>query len=368
MTKKIFITIGVIAVVAIGVIVWWNKTGKQQETVKIGVIIPLTGNAASQGQDVQKGMNMAFVDFMSSIDSTLFKVKLIVEDNFSTTKSSIAALEKLIQIEKPSIVLGPLTTSDMLSMIPIAEKNKTILFSPSVSSPKVSNAGKYIFRMGPLAPDQSKVITQYVANELKLKRVGILYMNDDSGNSHMEVFVPNFTVLGGEIVFNESFERNDIDFKSHLLKLKSLNAEALFIAGTPKTTGLILKQAKELNLDIKFVSSTGAEGYDCIEIAQNAAENIVYTSVAIDSVFIAKFRKKYNNQFPSLGVVLGYDAMAMTLKLLYENSNDTEQLREALSHLEFSGVTGKTVMSASGDARKDIALKTVKNGEFIFLK
>ena len=365
--KKFLIIIGVIAVIAIGVFVWLNKAGKKQETVKIGVILPLTGNAASHGQGAQEGMNMAFKDFMNTIDSVSFKVTLIVEDNFSTTKSSVAALEKLIQIEKPSIVLGPVATSDMLSMIPIAEKNKTILFSPSVSSPKVSNAGKYIFRMGPLAPDQSEVLTQYIANELKLKRVGILYMNDDSGSSHKEAFGNSFTSLGGEIVFNESFERTDIDFKSQLLKFKLINAEALYLAGTPLTTGLILKQAKELNLDVKFLSGAGAEGPECLEIAQNAAENIIYTSVAIDDNFIEKYKAEHNNQSPSLGVVLGYDAMAMTLKLLYENPHDTEQLREALSHLEFSGVTGKTVMSVSGDARKDIALKTVKNGEFVFL-
>ena len=346
--------------------VFWGCQNKQKE-IKIGVVLPLTGNAASQGQDVQTGMNMALVDFMNTIDSTLFKVRLIVEDNFSTTRGSVAALEKLIQMQKPSIVVGPVTATDMLAMIPIAEKNRTILFSPSVSSPKVSNAGRYIFRMGPLSPDQAKVITEYAVKELSIKKIGILFMNDDTGNSHMEAFVSNFTALGGEIVFNENFDRNDIDYKPLLLRLRSLNAEALFIAGTPKTTGLILKQAKEINLDIKFLSSTGAEGAEFIEIAQNAAEDIVFTSVAINDVFITRYREIYN-QFPSLGVVLGYDAMAITLKLLYENPNDTEKLREALSFLEFSGVTGKTVMSDSGDAHKDIALKTVRNGEFVFLK
>jgi branched-chain amino acid transport system substrate-binding protein len=360
--------IKILSVVAMVLVFALGSCREKQDVINIGVVIPLTGNAASQGQDIKMGMDMAIANFMNTIDSTSFKIKLIVEDNFSTTKSSVSALEKLIQLQKSSIVIGPVTATDMLSMIPIAEKNKTILFSPSVSSPKVSNAGKYIFRMGPLAPDQSKVITEYAANKLKVKKIGILYMNDDSGHSHMEAFIPNFTALGGEIVFNESFERNDIDFKSHLLRLKSLNAEALFIVGTPKTTGLILKQATEMNLDLKFLSSTGAEGSEFIEIAQNAAEKIVFTSVPIDSIFIAKFKEKHNNQYPSLGVVLGYDAMAITLKLLYENPNDTEILRETLSRLEFSGVTGKTVMSTSGDARKDIALKTVRNGEFVFFQ
>ena len=362
MRKTKFLTVAIILALA------FVSCQKKQNVVSIGAVLPLTGNAASHGQDAQKGMNMAFDDFMNTVDAASFNVKLIVEDNFSTTQGSVSALRKLIQLHQLPIVIGPITTTDMLAMIPIAEQNQTILFSPSVSSPMVSNAGKYIFRMGPLAPDQSKVITQYAFNELNVKKVAILYMNDDTGHSYRDAFASDFTALGGEIVFSEKFERNDIDFKSHLLRLRLANAEALCIAGTPKTTGLILKQAKEMNLDIKFLSSAGAEGKELIEIAQNAADGIIFTSVAIDDIFIKKFMEEHNNEFPSLGIVLGYDAMAITLKLLYENPNDIEKLRDALSQVEFSGVTGRTIMTSGGDARKDIALKTVNNGEFIFLK
>jgi len=356
-----------LAVIIVSSIVFWSCQ-KKQDVIEIGVILPLTGNAASHGQSAQRGMKMAFDDFMNTHDSASFKVRLIIEDNFSTTKSSVAALEKIIQSKRPAIIIGPITTTDMLAMIPVAEQNQTILFSPSVSSPMVSNAGKYIFRMGPLAPDQSRVITQYAVNELNLRKFGILYMNDDTGHSYKDAFTFDFTVLGCDIVFNEYFERNDIDFKSHLLKLKSANVEALCIAGTPKTTGLILKQAREMNLDIIFLSSAGAEGPELFEIAQKASEGLIFTSVAIDDVFIKRFMEKNQNEFPSLGIVLGYDAMAITLKLLYENPNDTEKLRDALSQVDFSGVTGRTIMMEGGDARKDIALKTVKDSEFIFLK
>lgn len=366
MKRKIFITIGVIAIVAIGVVFYLNKDEKQ-EVINVGIILPLTGNAASQGNDVLKGMKMAYSDFMNNVDTITFKVNLIIEDNFSSTKSSVTALEKIIQIHQPAIVIGPVTTTDMLSMIPIAEKNKTILFSPSASSPKLSNSGKYIFRMGPIATDQAKVMAKYAYENQQIKKIGILYMNDDSGNSHKEAFETSFKTLGGEIDMVKSFDRKDIDFKSQLINLKTAKIDAVYIAGTPKTTGLILKQAKELNFNVKFISSTGAEGSDCLNIAQNAAEGIVYTSIYMDSTFIAKYVEQYK-QHPTIGVALGYDAMAITLKLLKENSKDKENLRIALSHLNYKGVTGKIVMLPTGDARKDISLKTVFNGEFVFLK
>jgi branched-chain amino acid transport system substrate-binding protein len=356
-----------ILIILISIIFLIGCNNKKNEEIKIGVILPLTGNAASQGNDILKGMKMAYFDFMSKIDTNTFKIKMIIEDNSSTTKSSVSALEKIIQVSHPKIIIGPVTTTDMLSMIPIAERNKTILFSPSASSPKLSNSGKYIFRMGPLAPDQAKVLAKYAFETLQIKKVGILFMNDDSGNSHKNAFENSFKTIGGQIIKIESFNRKDIDFKNQLISLKGSNVDAIYIAGTPKTTGLILKQAKELNINVKFISSTGAEGSDCIKIAQNAAEGLIYTSIYMDSTFVAKYIKKYN-EYPTIGIALGYDAMAITLKLLKENSNDLESLRMALSHLKFNGVSGNTEMLPTGDARKDISLKLIKNNEFIFLK
>ncbi|OQB29776.1 MAG: Leucine-, isoleucine-, valine-, threonine-, and alanine-binding protein precursor [Bacteroidetes bacterium ADurb.Bin174] len=363
--KTWFITVTIIAIIALLVLYFINQ--EKSKTVNIGIVLPLTENVASQGNDVLNGMKMAYADFLEVEKNNLLEFKFIIEDNFSTPKGSRTALEKIIQVSKPMIVLGPITTTDMLSMIPVAESTKTILFSPSASSPKLSNSGKYIFRMGPVAPDQAKVMSNYAYNDLSIKQIGVLYMNDDSGKSHKEAFEKEYKTLGGEIVFEESFDRKDVDFKALILKIKAAKLSSIYIAGTPKTTGHILKEARESNLDVKFISSTGAEGDDLLEIAQNAAEGIVYTSIFVDSTFIAKYKEKHQ-QNPRIGVVLGYDAMAITLKLLKENPNDKEKLKEALSKLDYQGVSGKTKMLPSGDAFKDIALKTVANGEFVFIK
>ena len=364
--KKVLITIGVISVIAIGVFVWLKQNSQKEEVLKIGFVLPLTGNSANHGNDIMRGVYMAYDEFIKNVDTTKIKIQLLLEDNFSTTKGSVSAFEKLVQIHKPWIVIGPVASSDMLSMVPIAENSKTILFSPAASSPKLSNIGQYIFRMALLAPDQTKLISNYAINDLHVKSAGVLYMNDETGNSYMNSFVTDFTDLGGKIILKESFEKTDNDFMSLLLKLKTVKPDVVYISGVPLTVGLILKQAKEINLKCVFLSNYGSEGNDLLDIAKNAADGFVYTSIPIDTNFIAKYEALHHSK-PDIGVPLGYDAMSIALKLMVENREDKEHFRTALSKLEYSGVTGKTNILPSGDASKEVILKTVRNNKFIVL-
>jgi len=368
MERKVVIAIGLIVLgIVLAGIVCLAPRGNQSSSISIGVVLPLTGNSAVHGRDILEGINMAYDEFLQSPNSPSLKIRLVVEDNFSTAKGSVTAFEKLAQLYAPPIVIGPVASSDMLSMVPIAEKNRIILFSPAASSPKLSNAGKYIFRMSLLAPDQTKVISDYALRALNTKEAGVLYMNDDTGISYMESFVADFTTSGGHVTFNESFEKTDTDFASHLLRLKTSNVPVAFISGVPKTVGMIMKQAKELNLDVVFLSNYGAEGVDLLNVAKNAANGLVYTSIPVDIEFAAKYHKA-NQKEPEICVSLGYDAMKIVLALLKDNPNDREALQMAFSHLNFDGVTGNTTILPSGDASKEIVLKTVTNNQFVYLE
>jgi len=188
-------------------------------------------------------------------------------------------------------------------------------------------------------------------------------MNDDAGISYMNSFVADYTALGGSIIYNESFEKDSTDFMVQLLKLRASGSNVAYVFGNPKLVGLILKQAKEINLDIAFLGSYGAEGNDLIDIARNAAEGFVYTSMPMDPDFAERYKNIYQ-KYPNMGIAVGYDATSMILKLLHENSQDKEQFRRALSQLEHNGVTGLTKILPSGDASKEITLKMVRNGKF----
>ena len=358
---KRIILFSVVAILFFGCAQKDNKT-----IINIGIVVPLTGAASNHGKDLMDGINMAYGERSKFIDTSKYKINLIIEDDFSKPQGGVTAVQNIYQLHKPVVVIGPIASSIMLAMIPIAEENRTVLFSPAASSPKISNSGEYIYRMSLLAPDQTKLISDY-AYSIGIKKAGILYVNDDTGISYMEAFKKDFTENKGEIVFSESFEKSGKDFRTHLLKLKESDTEALFIPGTPSTVGLILKQAKELNISIKFFGNYGSEGVDLLTTAKDAAEGFIYTSIPISEEFSKKYMDEHVKQ-PTIGPSLGYDALNIVLYIISTSGNNKEQFKLGIKNLQdYIGVTGKTTILPSGDASKEVFLKTIRDGKFTVL-
>lgn len=337
------------------------------KTIKIGVDIPLTGPSAAHGKDLMGGLEMARDEILASLKPGDPKPQLLIEDNQSKSQGGVSALQKLIQTDAPPVVIGPVASSVMLAMIPVAEQNKVVLLSPAASSPEISGAGKFIFRISLLAPPQTAALAKYATEKLKAKTAAVLYINDDTGLSYKNAFAEDFTKLGGKIVLEDSFDKTATEFRTQLTKIKTQNADVTFIPGIPRAIGLILRQARELKVDTKFLGNYGAEGTDLLTNAGEAAEGFVYTSIPIDAEFSRKFEEK-NGRHPTIGAPLGYDALKIVWHAITENGATSEDIRKGLSALkDFHGATGTTTILPNGDASKEVQLKTIKNSEFVGL-
>ena len=357
MNKLFMITAAVVIIVLMIVGVERAKRLRQDEqhVVTIGVVLPLTGRAADQGKDILSGIELARDEINSKRTPGQPRLDLAVEDDMGDPKSGVAALEKLILT---------IASSVMLAMIPIAEREKVVLLSPAASSSKISNSGKYIFRLSLLAPPQAEALAGYACNRMRVARGAILYSNDETGISYRDAFRDAFVAKGGEIVFEQPFERTDTDFRIQLTRLKAVNAEVCFVPSIPQTIGLILKQAKELGIKIQFVGNYGAEGESLLTTAGEAAEGFIYASIPISRKFESAYRQK-TGRAPTIGAPLGYDALHVVWESV-AGSPSTEGVRERLAVLtRFQGATGMTSMTPSGDADKEVVIKTVFNGVFL---
>jgi branched-chain amino acid transport system substrate-binding protein len=369
MKKKVFIAIGVVAIIAIGVVFYLNKDNGSKVT-NIGVILPLSGDASVYGKNLQNGIELALEEGEKNNLSEM-QVKLIYEDSKVDPKLAVNAFQKLSTIDKCKIVLGGFSSSEVLSMAPIAEKNKIILISPTASSPNITDAGDYIFRTTPSDNFDGEIMAKFAFNELKLKNIAIIYSNNDYGQGISKVFIKKFTDLGGEISAERSFESGANDFKSQLTALKVSHPDGLYIIAASEI-GTILKQKAELNLnDVKIFTVGLVENPMVIEIAGNAANNTYYSypSYQINSDdktvkdFIAKFKAKYGTA-PDVLAAYGYDLMNITL-LAIKNGNDADKIKTSLYNLkDFNGVTGETSFDSNGDISKSAGIKIIENGEF----
>jgi len=373
-TTKIILWV-VIAIIVIGVI-WYGASRKstEKETIKIGAILPLTGKAAQYGQWAKNGFDLA-TEEINSLNYP-YRLEMIYEDDAGDPKTGVSAFQKMISTDKISVVTGLILSKVALAVAPIAEQNKIVLLSTSASSDEMRNAGDYIFRNRESGIIHGQSMADYVFKKLGIKKAGALYANAENGITYAQAFKEQFQKLGGEIDFYEAFSEGETDFRTQLIKVKNKNLEVLYVPGLVTEIGQILKQAEELDLGIKFLSSGGAEAPKLIEIAGKAAENLIYTYPAFnpDSLneTVKRFTSKYLEKFgtkPEFIAANSYDAIKILAEIFKKYGHNSSQIKDGLYGTKnYNGVAGILSFDEYGDVIKPVMLKIVKNGQFVPLE
>ena len=344
---------------------------KDDNVIKIGAVLPLTGSAAVWGENARMGLEFALDEVNESGGVNGIKVRIILEDSQSDPAKAVSALQKLISTDKVSVVIGDIASSSVLAMAPIAEKEKVILFSPGASNPDISQAGKYIFRNWQSDALEGAVDAQFAYEVLGYRSISIVYVNNAYGNGLRSVFAQSFQLLGGEIPVSESFEQGATDIRSQLNKIKATNPEAVYMPGYPPEMALVLRQSTELGLELQFLSVQAFADPTILETAQNAADGVIFsipeppdTSLFVVSNFVRKYKDRYN-RMPGVCSDTGYDALKIIVWAMNQSGVSGPAIQSQLLKLsDFPGAAGVTNFDENGDVIKSFIFKTVINGEF----
>jgi len=336
MRKKVAGIIGVVIVV-IGAVVMWNTWWRSSEEITIGAILPLSGDGAKYGEEAQRGIELAVakVNTDGGIDGK--KVVVIYEDDQGLAKNAVTAMKKLASVDRVPVVIGPMYSSTALAAAPVAENAKTVLFSPSASSPEYTNAGDYIFRNWPSDVYEGGEMARFAFEKLGLRRVGILTVSLDYGIGLTNVFRNTFEELGGQVPIQEQYVQGATDFRTQITKLKGANLDGVYLPGYYSEIGLILRQARELNLQIQFISCVGFDNPKALEIAGNTAEGVVFARPAYDASssdpriaeFVRAFESKYDVE-PGTYAAHAYDAARIVFWAMSQGTTTADSIRSAL--------------------------------------
>lgn len=341
---------------------------QQEETVKIGAILPLTGNQSYFGQYYSRGLDIAAEEINNAGGINGKKLKIVYEDCQADTKQAISAYQKLSSAE--DIKIYATTFSGVtLGLAPLAERNKHILFNLNSAAPSISKAGDYVFRNNIYPPTEIETLANFIYGK-GYRKIALFMFNNDAGVEYKKLFSEKFVGKGGEILVSESFENGSIDFRAQLAKIKEQNPEAIVVFAYPNELGLIFRQAKELGLNIQFFSFYNVEDPKLIEVAGNLADGLIYTHCFVESS-AAQFGKELENRYGT-SAGLFYSATAYdTVKILAEaikkcKEENTGCIRDELYKVkDYPGVSGQTSINADGDTQKATILKTIKNKEFV---
>ncbi len=355
-----------------------EETGGEEEVIKIGVFEPFTGANAAGGALEKEGIELAHELYPEVLGK---QVEVVYVDNKSDKVEAANAARNLVDKEQVAVVLGSWGSSFSMAAGPIYQEAQVPAIGTSCTNPLVTLGNEYYFRVCFIDSFQGVVMANYAYNEAGAEKIAIIQeISNDYSVALSQIFQNEFIELTGDenaIVSVSNYNTGDQDFTAQLTSIKELGADAIFAPGNFTESALLMKQAKELGIDIPFLGADTWETPEVIDIGGDAVEGAVF-STFFDSavpltdettVFLDAYKAKYGeDKEPAAVTALAYDAYILALDAI-ERAGSTEgpAIRDALAATEnFPGAAGIVTLDENGDAVKSAIIKTIENGEFTY--
>ena len=352
------------------------------EELHIGANLELSGAVATYGSSIAEGIDLAVEEINESGGIDGMQIKVTKVDNKSDAAEATNGAIKLTSQDQVTAIIGAATSGNTLAQAEIANDTETILLSPSATAPNVTvnedgSLNEYVFRTSYIDPFQGTIAANFALDELGVKTAAIYADNaSDYAKGLGEAFKETFEAGGGEIVAEEAYVAKDTDFKSTLTRIKSAEPEFVFIPGYYEEVGLIVKQAREIGIDVPLMGADGWDSPTLLELAGADALNNTfitnhYSSGDPDETiqnFVTKFKEKYDGNEPNAFHALGYDAVYL-LKDAIERAGSTEPqaIKEALEATEeLALVSGVITIDENHNPIKSATILEYVDGEQVF--
>jgi branched-chain amino acid transport system substrate-binding protein len=353
-------------------------TKKNDDEIVAGAFLSLSGPDSTFGTDSRDGIALAVEEINAAGGVKGKKVRVIYEDDKSTTQEASQKVRQLIDRDKVVAVLGEVASSRSLAGGLIANKSKVPMITPSSSAVDVNQGREWVFRTCPTDALQGKVAARFIQEDLKKTKVGIFYAAQDTYSSGLaKSFREAFKKRGGEIVVDKGYQKGETNFRTYLAELKAQNPEVVFVPNYYGDMVLIARQAKELGMPgTMFVGGDGWDSSDLLEGAGAELEGTYFTNHYAPDIpwenskkFLATFRTRYHKE-PTAIAAQGYDGTRILFDAVARAPSVTpDAIRTALlATKDFSGATGPTTINADRNADKPIVIVQIKDKKFTFSK
>lgn len=355
-----------------------SGVAKGADTIKIGLMVPLTGPAAADGFSAHSSVKLALERVNSSGGLLGKKVELVVYDDRADGKEAVALARKLIEQDKVVAVVGGSYSTPSRAVAPIFQEEKIPFVAAYAVHPDITKAGDYCFRNGFLGTVEGKSAAYAAVKMLNAKRIALLVSDNDFGRTLAEGFkyyMDKYAKGVATIVSQQAYPFQEKDFKAYLTKIKQENPDLIFASGYYFQTGPIVKQAREMGITAHILGEEGADSPKLLEIAGPSAEGfVIVTNLNRDDKRkeVQNFLKTYEERFkiqPDMVGASAYDAfMIICDSIKRAKSTKGPDIRNAIANIKnYNALTGQIKSFIKGEVVKDVQVQIVKNGRFRYL-
>lgn len=276
------------------------------DLLKVGAILPLTGDIAFVGEEIKKGIDLA----VQEINENGERIEVIYEDDAFDLKQSVSAANKLINIDEVDVVVTMLI-EEAQPIMPLFATEKTPLLVLWDSNHLINTGGEYIFSNGFSTEQAARDMAKYASETLNLRKVAIVGHVDPWAEISTGVFTETFKSLGGEVTFNETLSVETTDYRTAITKAKQSDTDGVYFPLIPPHNAQFLTQAGQMGLGATLMTGDPLI-QDVINEAGSAAEGVFFTNFYTDKAeeLMSKYKSVYGTDILDAALVsFGYDGI-----------------------------------------------------------
>lgn len=348
---------------------------QKNEVIKIGLVCPVTGSAASYGETMIQSAELAVeeINAAGGVDGK-YTLELIIEDDEGTPAKSVTAAQKLINQDGISVLIGAQASTCTLAVMEVtASAGIPQIIPASTALSIVEQGNEWIFRNAAADSLQTSQVLKYAMEELGASSIAILHEATDYGVGGATLLEQYASEAGVNVTNMESYNTGDTDFSVQLTKTAANNPDVVMVWGFYSEGALILKQAKQYGVDVPFMGGTGWAAPKLVELAGEAANGIFFSTPfspvnPAENVqsYVKGYKEKTGGSEPDFNGAQTYDSVYLIKKAVEDcKSTNPKNIRDAMKNFTegLNGVSGVIKFQPNGEVSKDVSIVTVEDGE-----
>ena len=331
-----------------------------QEKIKVGAVLSLTGAAQHWSNSSKMGLLLAQEEINSQGGIGGKNIELIFEDTQTQPAKSVTAYKKLVSIDKVDFLIGDVWSFLTNPLIPLAEKDKKILISPTLMKESSEKSSPYFFSLGYEVKSIIEPVNKFFNKNKNINSLGILCLEDMWGQSHLKIWKEVAKKNGVKNIYEMCGYDFYSSYQTEITKLAKLKVDAVIVAfGSERALARIKEQ--KFN-PIVLTTSDMVEAVKLRNVSKELVEDVYFTDWAMAEEFKEKFKKKFNSE-PVLEAQNSFEALRALAKAIEKNPDNPEI---GFKQVMYDGVGGKIDFKSDNFGNKAQAnLYQVKDGEFV---
>lgn len=348
-----------------------------QNTIRIGIIVPLTGSQAAFGEALKNGYFIALDDINAKGGVLGNRLELDFYDDQSKPDQAVQGVSKLVDQDGMRVLIGSFSSESTKAIIPSIIQHQLPLIIPAANADNVMDSkSPWIFRICAGAADYANTTVAFLKSNGVPKTMAIVYENTNFGQAGMKAMTTAASANGIKLVAVESYEAKSPDYKAVLQRVKAANPDVIYFCSYLLDASTLMRQAQEIDLNPRFYTSAGT-GFATVEFPtpKGAGKNAEYTfsvSQWLPTVpwkgskeFDAEYFKRYNSH-PTHHGMFAYAALQVAAQAINNaRSMDSDRVRDAISNLNLSMTPfGPIKFEPGGQNRHPVVVTQVQNGQY----